>query len=182
MRSPPPVRSAHAVGALMQIWAEGSGFEGIGGLHGWARALVLPAFAHRRFALSDEPSPSAPAEAAHITRLAEPLGLVAPVGEEPKDMPAVLLVSRGEGELDLGPRHGKIHPLAVMLDREDVHAFLGDQAEELGELAGPVLEPRPDDEEPARPRERVPRHLDEEARVDVPAREQRARRPVALDL
>src|SRR5918995_2184867 len=62
MRSPPPVRSTHAVGALMQIWAEGSGFEGIGGLHGWARALVLPAFAHRRFALSDEPSPSAPGE------------------------------------------------------------------------------------------------------------------------
>jgi hypothetical protein len=64
-------------------------------------------------------------------------------------MAAVLLVPRDEGELDLGPLHRKIHPLAVMLDREDVHALLGDQAEELGELPGPVLEPRPDDEEPS---------------------------------
>jgi hypothetical protein len=51
-----------------------------------------------------------------ITRLAEPLGLVAPVGEEPKDMRAVLLVSGRECELDLGPRDGKVHPLAMMLD------------------------------------------------------------------
>jgi hypothetical protein len=47
---------------------------------------------------------------------AKPLGLVAPVGEEPKDVLAVLLVPRGEGELDLRPRNRKIHPLAVMLD------------------------------------------------------------------
>jgi hypothetical protein len=58
----------------------------------------------------------------------------------------VLLVAREQRQLDLCLRDREVHPLAVVLDRNDVHALLGDQRQEPHQLAGPVRNAGADDE------------------------------------
>ena len=55
------------------------------------------------------------------------------------------LVARPERQLDLGLGERDVHPLAVVLDRDDVDALLGDPGQELRERARPVSNLRPQD-------------------------------------
>ena len=84
---------------------------------------------------------------------------------------AVLLVAHHQRQLDLALGHGHVHPLAVVLDREDIPHLLGDEREELDQLARPVREARAQDEIAAGEREPVPHDRDQQRRVDVPAGE-----------
>ena len=84
------------------------------------------------------------------------------------------LVAHRERQLDLGLADREPHPLAVVLDGDDVGALLGDELQELDQLAGTVAEPRADDEEAARLRQPVAHHLDQQRRVDVAAGEEDA--------
>jgi hypothetical protein len=83
----------------------------------------------------------------------------------------VLLVARQQRQLDLGLRDREVHPLTVVLDRDDVHALLGDQREEPHELAGPVRNAGANDEVAAADRQAVAHDRDEQRGVDVPAGE-----------
>ena len=47
----------------------------------------------------------------------------------------MLLVAHDERELDLRARDREVHALAVVVDAEDVRALLGDEREEVGEVA-----------------------------------------------
>ena len=57
-----------------------------------------------------------------------------------RELVAVGLVAHRERQLDLGLADRQLHPLAVMLDGDDVRALLGDELQELDELAGAVGE------------------------------------------
>src|ERR671918_169005 len=113
--------------------------------------------------------------------LAQPLDRI-PLGLQPaEELVAVLLVPHREGELDLRAGDREVHALAMVVDAEHVRAPLGDERDQAGEVAGPVVHPRADHDVAARTGEAVAQHLDEGARVDVAAREERARRPLPLD-
>ncbi len=47
----------------------------------------------------------------------------------------MIRVARRERELDLGLGDGDLHPLAMVLDGNDVRALFGEQLEELDQLA-----------------------------------------------
>ena len=95
---------------------------------------------------------------------------------------AVLLVAGHQRQLDLALAHRDVHALAVVLDRDDVHPLLGDQRQQLDQLARPVGHARAHDEVAARERQPVAHDRDQQRRVDVAAREhgddrRRSRRP-----
>jgi len=50
----------------------------------------------------------------------------------------MLLVAGHERQLDLGRADRDVHSLAVVLHRDQVPAFFGDQREQLDQLSGPV--------------------------------------------
>ena len=83
----------------------------------------------------------------------------------------MLLVARDERQPDLGLGDVDRRSLAAMLDVDDVHALLGDEIEELQQLAGPVGHPRAYDEIAARLGQAMPHNRDERRRVDVPSRQ-----------
>ena len=87
-----------------------------------------------------------------------------------------------ERQLDAGLADGQVGRLALVLDLDDVHALLGQQRQELRQLARPVGDAGPDDEVAVGDGEAVAHHRDEEGGVDVPAGEHRHRRPAASDL
>jgi hypothetical protein len=59
----------------------------------------------------------------------------------------VRLVAHRQRQLDLRLADREPHPLAVVLDGDDVGPLLGDELEQLDQLARTVAEPRSDDEE-----------------------------------
>ena len=65
---------------------------------------------------------------------------VAALGEGRAELLAMGLVAHRERQLDLGLTDRELHPLAVVLDRDDVPALRGDELEQLDQLAGPVGE------------------------------------------
>ena len=83
----------------------------------------------------------------------------------------MLEVARRHRQLDFGLGDRDVHPLAVMLDGDDVHALLGAQLQQLVQLARPVGDARADDEVAPRDREPVTHDRDEQRRVDVAAGE-----------
>jgi hypothetical protein len=94
----------------------------------------------------------------------------------------VLLVSRPEGELDLGLREREVHSLAVVLDLEHVDSFGCQQREQAGEGARAIADPCADDEETPRLGEPVTHDLHEHSGIDVAAGEEGASRPGTFDL
>src|SRR5439155_25646887 len=90
-----------------------------------------------------------------------------------EDRSAMLLVAREERRLDFGLGHRHVHPLAMVLDRDDIRMLLGEERQQLDQLAGTVREPGADDQIAARGREAVAHDLNQERRVDVAAGEER---------
>ena len=85
----------------------------------------------------------------------QPVDGVSALPHRVDDRGAVLLVSREQRGLDLGLRDGRVHALAVVLDRHDVRVLVGEEGQELGQLARAVGDPRADDE--VAPRQRAGR-------------------------
>ena len=94
----------------------------------------------------------------------------------------MILVARDDGQLDLRLADVHGHAFAVVLDRDDVAAFGRDELEQLDERAGAVGDARAHDEVTPGERQPVAHDRDQERRVDVPARKQRAHLAVAARL
>ena len=71
-------------------------------------------------------------------RLADALGGVALLGEGGAELVAVSLASHRDRQLDLGLTDRQVHPLAVMLDGDDVRALGSHELEELEKLTDQV--------------------------------------------
>src|SRR5207248_6073518 len=112
---------------------------------------------------------------------AEPLDRVAGGFEGGDERLAMLGVAQRERQLDLGVAQGERDALAAVLDLDDVAPLLRDELEQLDQLARPVRHARPQREVAAGHGEPVAHHLDQERRIDVPARQQREHRPLTAD-
>src|SRR5579871_4088839 len=105
------------------------------------------------------------------------------VGLERGDQPlAVLLVSHHDREVEPDVADLELDALAAVLDLDDVAPLVRDELADPDQLTGAVDEARPHREVAPLDRHRVTEDGDEGRRVDVPARDDRERRPVAAGL
>src|SRR5215213_5801944 len=106
---------------------------------------------------------------------------VAPRAHRVEQRVAMVAIAGRQSELDLRLDDGQVEALAVVLDRDHVHALLGDQGQELQQLAGAVGDLRAHDEVAARGRQPATHDGDQQGRIDVPARQQRRDLALAAD-
>ena len=93
----------------------------------------------------------------------------------------MLLVTRQQGQLDLGLPDRDVHALPAVVHLDDVGSLLaGEPRQQRRELAGTIRHSRAENEITARLGQTVARDLDEHGGVDV-ATGQEAHGPVAVD-
>ena len=112
----------------------------------------------------------------------EAMSRVAPFAHLLEELLAVLVVPRRQRQLDLGHGEWDLHSLAMVLHGVNVHVLLRKPRQEGRQRARAVPDLGSDDEEAAPSREAVAGDLHQEARVDVPAREECAGGVLALHL
>src|SRR5206468_11215218 len=97
--------------------------------------------------------------------------VVAGGSERVEDLAAVLRIPGLDREQDLDLVDGEVEARAVVLDGEDVQAHARHHRGESGQGAAPVVEHDAQQPVAARGREAVVDQLDQQQRIDVPARQ-----------